>query len=472
MIKISTALVVSVMILSITTPVMGEIIVETRPFGIDPETFFENPDGWLDISKDDQIIGIYLTNTGASTLTNVQATFTAPAGSNIVVTSNTESFGDLPPGVSRLGFFEASFGSTTPNKYDFTLDITGDGYSGQVTTQLWVAKTYKTGNKYVISVPEGTLTQEFYDSYGGVKLTSLGAPTSVTWIMEPSSPFAGTYAPLPFSDPWWKVAGFFCCIAGAAEVTAATCEKLPAYSGALGGWGGAIGCAAVFADVIDAFRRGEENTIPLPSELTISEVVIMDATYLSEPNVGAPYSAEVTWTFTRYTTGNTYTYGPITEIMPNEHYASSDSITTEKSIYYIGDDIVITARLWDCDGLLISGTDAFVHANIETGSITSINVFLRDDGHKGDAIANDGVYTGIYTIQPDDPLDSWDIFVFAQSSLVFDSPAATGVCELEPNVPVVNGGSIDVIPEFTMIAIPVVAILGILFLFSRRKRKE
>jgi len=394
------------------------IVIDTRPFAIDPETYFMNPAGIFDIALDDQIIGLYLKNTGTTTVTNVQATLTFPPGSGITVTKGTEVFGDLLPGVPSLGFFRASFGSSTSNKYDLTVDITGDGYSGQETTHLWVAEiSVIDGNSSVTSVPEGTLTLSIQEFYGGTNISSMGAPTSFVMTMVPSSPFSGTYSPLPFSpSEWWKwVAGAGAVVLGGI-LAGATCGlAVPVYAGILAGGGTVAGAITAGRDDSDQFRRGEENTIPLPGELTVSEVVTTNVNYLSEPIVGTPYSAEVSWNFTRYTTNNTYTYS-VSEVVTNEHYTTSRSIATNQATYIVGDELVTTAEILDGNGTPLSGRDLFVFAGIDFNKDVDpeVKVSLRDDGLGHDLQALDGVHTGSYNIQPGDPVGTWDIYIFAQ----------------------------------------------------------
>ena len=411
--------------------VLAQIVIDTRPFAINPRTSFMNPDGILDVTIDNQIIGVYLKNIGPTALTNVQATLTFPSASGIVVTKGTENFGTLPPDVPVLGLFRASFGASLPGKFDAILDISADSFSDQLTRKIFVSQTSSSGSIDMATVPQGSLSLDANSLtfFGGSNFNSALFPTSFTWTMTPSAPFEGQFSEIPFFDPWWKVLGAVlvgvttgvaigdgidkACQGDRGGVAQATAGGL-----ALGTVLLTAGKVTVATDVKGPFRRGEENTFPLPGELTTSEEVVMAINYLDEPIVGSPFSAEVDFTFTRFlSTGDTLAFN-VSEIVSNERVISSRSIAANRNTFSSGDDIVITAQFLNGSGASLVGTDAFVVAKIDNRDIEgvkildSIDVILRDDGQKGDAIALDGVYTGVHPFGPDSGI--FDIFVFAQ----------------------------------------------------------
>jgi hypothetical protein len=157
-------------------------------------------------------------------------------------------------------------------------------------------------------------------------------------IVTSTPTFSGQYGPLPFEDPWWKVV--LCVIVvvlliAASIVNAASggdlsistgrpepppgdvrdCCRVRAEGGgssyvaaALVAAAAAVATLAAYTDERDAFRRGQDNTVPLAGELTTKETVEMFMTYPEPITPGRPFSVRSQWKYTRSTTGSSYSY--------------------------------------------------------------------------------------------------------------------------------------------------------------------
>jgi hypothetical protein len=124
----------------------------------------------------------------------------------------------------------------------------------------------------------------------------MGAPTGINWTVIFKQPFSGQFSELPFQDPWWKPFGIGMVIgAGINMIVDAVAEKCgsdymdPATEKLNNGLA-CVGGAAAAADVKDPFRWGEENTIPEPLEMTLSEEARLIINYDAPPVPGQPFS--------------------------------------------------------------------------------------------------------------------------------------------------------------------------------------
>jgi hypothetical protein len=80
-------------------------------------------------------------------------------------------------------------------------------------------------------------------------------------------------------------------------------------------------------DLADPFWRGQEATPPAKGELTTGERVVAKWSLLEPPNAGKPYTADVSWTYQRFTTGASYSHS-VTETQTNVHVAGDVEIDT------------------------------------------------------------------------------------------------------------------------------------------------
>lgn len=418
------------LLLSFTLCASGQVAVDTRPFAIDPDTSFMSPDGVFDITRDDQLIGVFLRNTSGVPYTNVVVTIDLPPASGITVTTDTATFPVLLPNIPTLAVFRGSFASSFPGKQDAIFDITADGFADQVSRAIFVARRTSVGSVDAATVSEGTVSLDVssLQLLGGADFNSALFPTSFTWTFVPSSPFADQFSPLPFSDPWWKIVGVVLIGAGTGLAIGDGIDKIcqgdptgPAQTGAgavaLGGAILTVGKLTTATDIKGPFRKGEENTLPSPGSITTSEEVTLNITYLDEPAPGVDFEAQVDLNFSRFLSDGGVLNFSNTEVITNDRVITGKSVSTNGTAFGEGDELIITAQLQDEGGASLSGTDAFVIAKFGgkdgVGIIDSDSVILRDDGQNGDAVGLDGIYTGVHVVEAED-VGIADIFLFAQ----------------------------------------------------------
>jgi hypothetical protein len=393
-----------------------------RPFAIGPEMFFPRPDGIFDVTVDEQTIGVFLLNEGTQPILDVMAKASFDPSSNIVLTDSVETFGTLEPGIPVLGFFRAQFGGSFPGKHLLTLNVCGDSFNQTIARNLFVVRSEDDPNDdktYTVYTDIGKITTEVYGYYGGKSYGSCAAPTSFKWTLEYYEPFEGQFSDLPFDRALWKVAGACCLIAGG--ITAAV-GGVASLCGAewgdevatIGGGVAAVGTGAVALDEKDPFRRGQENTVPRSDEVTIREEVELTATMTEEPLVGTPYSANVSWIYTRTTNVTTYVY-EVNETVNNIHYTTSRHLDINHTEIVSGQWLIITAQA--SGPALINSNNGYFVANLYTTNEDEFkeiirSFILRDDGHGSDLIAGDGIYTGETTTNGLPQDTAIDVFVY------------------------------------------------------------
>lgn len=383
----------------------GTLIIEHRPFAVLADSLLMNTDGWFDTAFGVQKIGIFLKNTGTAAVNEVVGVISFPPGSDIIPTSDTYTFGDIAPGASILGIFEADFSSVAPEKYEFKLTLTGNEFAEIASRKAFIASSNQLGPKtFSLTTPQGTIVTEYLSFFGGTNLESIMAPTELKLTLTPKVHFAGQFSEIPYQDPWWKPFGLGVVLGAAVNaIIDGIVEKCggdyldPATEKINAGVGAAGGVAAA-ADEKDPFRRGEENTVPLDGELTLKEEVEMMITYDTPPVAKYPFTGVVSWTFTRYTTGNTYSHS-VTENFQNIHFSTQRNVTFTRG----ADKFVVTSSIDNTEGRL-KGSSAYLSALLsrkisdqQKELITS--VILHDDGTQGDAVAGDGTYTGNVSLQ-------------------------------------------------------------------------
>ena len=160
---------------------------------------------------------------------------------------------------------------------------------------------------------------------------------------------SGQYGDLPFQDPWWKI--ILCIIAvllliasaiaeavgGSGDVTVSSgsssgdtpnCCGVKAEGGGssyvaagLAAAAAAVATAAALSDARDPIRRGQDNTLPAPGEITTNEKLDILINYLEPVALGKPFAIGTKWEYTRFTTGYTYNYR-VNETNTNVHILS------------------------------------------------------------------------------------------------------------------------------------------------------
>jgi hypothetical protein len=384
------------------------VSIPNRPFAVDPVDLHVRPDGFFDVSLSRQLIGVFLLNEGTTTIKNVTAKASFDAESNIKLLDDFEKFGDLEPGIPVLGFFFADFIHSPAGKFPLTLNISGDFFNQVVSRNLFVTfftQSEENPNAGTVLAPEGGITIEALEFFGGQNLASLTAPTAVNQTVVYLEPFAGQLGPIPYSDQWWKAVGFGVWVGAtiAPDLLEVLGADVDSGTRNFAGLVATTGWTVATSDVKDPIRRGQENTVPGPNEVTIREDVDLTATYLQEPIVGTPYSANVSWTYTRTTElrliddkiiTKTYPFS-VTETVKNTHFTTGRKV----SLKITEDKLVVTAQPSGGPEPLQNNNAYFV-ANFFLASDTRLvqilkSIVLRDDGHRGDLKAGDGIYTGV-----------------------------------------------------------------------------
>jgi hypothetical protein len=268
-------------------------------------------------------------------------------------------------------------------------------------------------------------------------------PTDVEAVVTPTPPYAGQYGDLPFQDPWWKVA---LCVVAVVLLIAAAIEESQNGSGSVvittggppppddpdnccgvraegGGTSevaaGLVAAAAaavalaVYTDIRDPYRRGQDHTAPAAGELTISEQLSAVTIYSDPVALGQPFSVSTRWTYTRNTTGANYSHS-VSETNRNTHVLSSYVINAPDVVHLEEEQFVICASFRH-DRHLFRGDDLFVQCFLIGPQGERFDITLQDDGIVPDKKPNDGVYCGVFDfVQAEAPIGRWTYFVIAQ----------------------------------------------------------
>ena len=409
---------------SSTAPPPMDMAIDFRPFAIDAESGLMNTDGTFDTTAGIQRIGLFLRNNGADPVPAVQGELFFEPLSGIVPIESAYDFGDMAPGASVMGIFAADFASVAPGKYDFSLNLTAEGFAdGLASRKAFVGTFEETGwASFVVTVPQGTVKADYYSFTWGPNLENIGAPTSLQWVVDPVAPYVGQFSPIPFEDPWWKpfAAGFTAVmgLAYAADGIVEMCggdlldpgaEKVVVGLAVTGG-------VVIASDYKDPFRRGQENTFPMPPEETIQEVVTLTAKYDVPPVAQEPFTGLVQWDYTRITTGGAYSYS-VAEPFLNLHYNTGRDVQINQTEFAEGEELMITAVLQAPDGLAFTNTDAYMAAHIsikvsDQQQLPILTLTMFDDGTHGDVAAGDGVYTAVRVVDGSLPpgVYTWGVF--------------------------------------------------------------
>lgn len=463
-----------------TTP----INVVKRPFSVEPITKIMMPDGIFDTAIKHQLITCHFTNESNAALNGVTIYLEGVGDPGILITADTHSFAEIPPGasvkVSWLGDFEAA----SPGKKLVSFIAQAQGMDSQrLLKRIFVSQTREdpvTGD-YTITVEEGSLQISKLLVHGPrdkfrpcddkrddcVPTTGPWVPAEMTMVWHPNPAYEGLHGDLPFSDPWWKVLAWI--VAAVAAIVAIVAAAYgagtagTAVTGTFDETTGDIDCCAPdpggvpgddsytvagvasvvatvavavgMSDAEDPWWRGQEQTPPKPGELTVAERV--DAVFEypdTAPLAGEPYPVKIKWTYDRITTGNTYQHA-VDEVQHNVHVSGPVTLAVPAVHHAFQEPLVIEAKFEREDGNLFTGDDLYAFCLLRSPDDMYFFVDLLDDGIDADKDANDGVYTGsihlerVYKALLKNKLrleGLWRIYAFAQD---------------------INGASEDMLPE-------------------------
>ncbi len=270
-------------------------------------------------------------------------------------------------------------------------------------------------------------------------------PNQIDAVWTPLPPYAGQYGDLPFQDPWWKV--LLCIIAVILLIAAAIYEATEGSGsvGVSGGSGGGSGsggdddCCGVSAtgggssyvaaglvaaaataatiaaasDDRDIFRRGQDATPPAAGEITTAEHVQARFKYLEPVALGRPFKIGLDWDYRRVTTGQNYNHSA-SDIQTNIHVLSEYKITAPENFYVYKKDLwIVNAEFKDENGERLHGNQLFVQCFLVGPNGEWDKIILQDDGVFPDEKPNNGVYTGVYGFNRNQP-GLWTYYVIAQ----------------------------------------------------------
>ena len=443
--------------------------VLTRPFAIEPVTNIMLPDGIFDNALYSLRIACHYTNTSSAPLTNVSLYLESVGDPGIVPVAQTFHFPSIPARASVQVMWDADFKNATPGKRLVSFVAKADGFDSRRTIQqIFVSQTRfdSVTNTYTCTVEEGTLTVSNISAIVQKPTWGKGhdgkcecppdsgpwVPTGMTLAWTPNPAFAGVHGDLPFSDPWWKILAIIICIIAAIvaliamavgagkvnfsvsgtfdetepSVSCCTVKKSitskPEYT--VAGVASAIASVALgvaCSDAADPFWRGQEHTPPAAGEMTVREKVVAKWSLPEAPNAGKPYTADVNWTYTRFTTGNTYEYS-VNETQTNVHVSDGVEVETPVTIHPFN-PLWVRSKFHRTGGGLFKGTDVYAFALFRAPGDLYFVVPMTDDGLGFDPGANDGVYAGSLDLEKTyrllikyglDVYGLWRVYVFAQ----------------------------------------------------------
>ena len=439
--------------------------VLTRPFAIEPATNIMLPDGIFDNALYNLRIGCHYTNLSGAPLTNVSIYLESVGDPGIVPVAKTFHFASIPAGASVQVMWDADFKNATPGKRLVSFVAKADGFDSRRTIQqIFVSQTRFNSptNAYTCTVDEGTLTVSNIsaivqrpgwgmDRDGKCECPPSGGPwvpTGMTLVWAPNPAFAGLHGDLPFSDPWWKILAIIVLIIAAIVAIVAAALGAGKASFSVGGTfdetepsvscctpkvtgeftvaGVASAIASVAAivacsDAADPFWRGQEKTPPAVGELTIGEKVIAKWSLPDAPNAGKPYTADVKWTYTRFTTGKTYEYS-VSETQTNVHVSDAVEVETPATVHPFN-PLWVRSKFHEAGADLYKGSELYSFALFQSPGGLYFVVPLSDDGLGFDPAANEGIYAGFLDLEKayglllkydQDVYGVWRVYVFAQ----------------------------------------------------------
>jgi hypothetical protein len=344
-------------------------------------------------------------------------------------------------------------------------------YTGQVfvSDALFDSQTLK-GN---VVVPEGdyslsiTGVRVFQDEPIKGKIPcnnkSLFLPKDFETRIDFTSPFTGSFGPIPFNDPWWKAAGWIvAAIAGtiaggwalggwlgwwdspiehieSGSVDPVTgevcreCQPAPAGQGftTVQGdpiWGAFLtaaagGVAVGLADIIDPYRRGEDASPPNSLDRTKAESLKFSLDYIQFPLPGTPYKIGVKWEFQRHGI-ETENYDPISshDELQNIHYITNYDVRTSDGMTEY--DRASTREVYIVVDVSQSPDFARYKKELSEGVRRMIPEFyvLGYMRHRSTGLTKSSVFAlqnnlhiGAFAVSSSDPLGEWDVMAIVQN---------------------------------------------------------
>ncbi|MBM7865297.1 hypothetical protein GTO89_00745 [Heliobacterium gestii] len=428
-----------------------------RPFAICPPTNMMNTDGFFVVNMGNQFIQANITNSSGAALQNVRVYIEGISDPGVTRVPRIEYVGDVPAGAAFSVRFLANFHGAAPGIAYVSFIVESDDFVfRRIIKKIFVTRVdyHKPSKTYSVVMPQGTMRIVFHSAMmgpqnvggceGGESFFVL--PDDVTYEWIPTPPYAGVRGPLPYEDPWHKIAlailaglialgavlydyfsdgelnGGYVSVSGTFEETkpSVCCPKVETSAQATPDWfgkglysaAGTVATAAIASDGPDLHYRGQQATPPAPGELTVSESVRLKIDYTAPPSPGTKYPIAGKWEYTRLTTGNNYRY-QAQDQRENLHYVQSYEVDAPAVFDRAKGPLIIRARFTKPDGSYFRGHELYVSAVLVSRHGLVRRFEMHDDGMGDDQRPNDAWYTGSYPIREDEP-DTWYLFVLAQ----------------------------------------------------------
>lgn len=445
--------------------------VLSRPFAIEPLTRVMLPDGIFDNAIYNLMIACHYTNQSGQTLTNVRIYLESISDPGIVPVAKTHLFPSIPAGATVIVEWRANFMNATPGKPLVSFMAIADGFQSRRSIQrIFVSQTRfdAATNSYTCTIEEGSLKVSNLSAIVPAREwwkcdpkrprcppPSLGPNviTGATLVWTPNPAYSGLHGELPFNDPWWKVV--FIVIAIVAALVAIIAAALGAGQANFQVGGGfeetdpsvtcctageatdaewtvagvasiiaSLAIAGALSDEADPFWRGQAATPPADGELTTAERVVAKWQLPEAPNAGVPFTADVEWTYERFTTGQNYSHS-VSETQTNVHVAGDVEVETPATVPMF-EQLWVRSKFQHLGGgSYFKGQDLYAFAILRSPGPNGLNfvVTLSDDGLGFDPGPNDAVYAGALDLkhayrllvsEGKDPRGLWRVYVFAQ----------------------------------------------------------
>jgi hypothetical protein len=142
--------------------------------------------------------------------------------------------------------------------------------------------------------------------------------------------------------------------------------------------------------VADPFWRGQQATAPAPGEVTHGERVVAKWKLPDAPNAGRPYTADIDWTYQRFTSGAAYQHA-VSETQVNIHVAGPVATEAPPQVPAF-EPLWVRCRFTRGDGSLFKGNELYAFVLFRAPQGLYFVEPLTDDGLDFDPGANDGTF--------------------------------------------------------------------------------